>query len=296
MTEDKISVLVSVYNKGSFLDECIASVVKQTYKNWELILVDDGSTDNSLAVAQKWVDRDARIRLVQQDHKGPCAARNRAIELAEGQYYFFLDADDFLNDTCLDRLARAVQEEDADVAAANYYDLNNGVFYFHLENKEYYQKKFTIRDWFTKMPNNGANGFDVVFVSLCGKLFSKKLFTDLLMPEDELIDDAYTTWKLYLQANAIVYCNFEGYCYRANPESLSHTVKQFSVDDVEEQFAMLAMIGFPLTEIERSYSYQLYRIRRQALNSGNYQAYKDACLKLKIIHKYQKEKELLFSK
>lgn len=287
MNEDKISVLITVYNKGQYLDQCIDSVVKQNYQNWELILVDDGSTDNSLAIAQKWLDKDTRIRLVQQDHQGACAARNRVIELARGDYYFFLDADDFLNKDCLSKLHQAIKEEKVDVAAANYYILRDGWFYFHLVRKEYYQKKFSIKDWFSKMPNHTENGNDLVFVCLWGKLFSKKLFTNLLIPKDKKIDDAYTTWKLYLQANAIVYCNFEGYCYRTNESSLINTVKKFTVEDVEEQFAMLAMIGFPLTEIKNSYSYQLNKVRNDALKNGDYGAYKDACLKLSLIKKYR---------
>lgn len=288
MNEDKISVLVSVYNEGQYLNQCIDSVVKQDYQNWELILVDDGSTDNSLAIAQKWVEKDSRIRLVQQEHKGLCAARNRGIELAQGDYYFFLDADDFLTKDCLARLLQAVSDNQAEVAATNYYTLQDGWFYFHLNPKNYFTKTYTVKNWFKDMPNHGENRYDLVFVCLWGKLFKQDLFNNLVVPEDKKIDDAYTTWKLYLQANKIVYCNFAGYCYRTSNNSMNKTVKQFAVDDVEEQFAMLAMLDFPLTEIKNSYLYQLNRAQNEALKNGQYDIYKDLTLKLNIINKYRK--------
>ncbi len=93
----KISVIVPVYNAEEYLKKCIISVVRQTYGNWELILVDDGSSDGSLDIATQAAEKDARIRVIHQKNAGPGAARNRGIKEASGDYVVFLDSDDYID-------------------------------------------------------------------------------------------------------------------------------------------------------------------------------------------------------
>lgn len=121
-----------------------------------------------------------------------------------------------------------------------------------------------------------------------GETVQKSLFKNFIVPEDKLIDDGYSTWRLYLMANSIVYCNFNGYCYRQTENSMSSKIKKFDVDDIEEKYAMLATIGFPLNEIKRSYLYELNNIKTEALACGDYSAYQQVRYKLDIINKYSK--------
>ncbi len=93
----KISVIVPVYNAEEYLKNCIMSVVRQTYDNWELILVDDGSSDGSLSIADLAAEKDERIRVIHQKNAGPGAARNRGIKEALGDYVVFLDSDDYID-------------------------------------------------------------------------------------------------------------------------------------------------------------------------------------------------------
>ncbi|GFI43477.1 putative glycosyltransferase EpsH [Lachnospiraceae bacterium] len=93
----KISVIVPVYNAEEYLKNCIMSVVRQTYGNWELILVDDGSSDGSLSIADLAAEKDERIRVIHQKNAGPGAARNRGIKEASGDYVVFLDSDDYID-------------------------------------------------------------------------------------------------------------------------------------------------------------------------------------------------------
>lgn len=93
----KISVIVPVYNTEEYLKNCIMSVVRQTYDNWELILVDDGSSDGSLSIADLAAEKDERIRVIHQKNAGPGAARNRGIKEALGDYVVFLDSDDYID-------------------------------------------------------------------------------------------------------------------------------------------------------------------------------------------------------
>ena len=92
---DLISIVVPVYNKEEYLEECIKSVLQQTYKNFQLILVDDGSKDNSLSICNKYAKTDNRIKVIHQENQGVSVARNRGLLASDGRYLLFLDADDF---------------------------------------------------------------------------------------------------------------------------------------------------------------------------------------------------------
>lgn len=119
--EKKISVIVPIYNTGEFIYDCVQSVLNQTYKYFELILIDDGSQDNSKYICEKMCASDSRIRFIQQDHKGVSAARNAGIEAAEGKYIFFLDSDDFIHPQILEFLYKLQEKNHTVIATAGFY-------------------------------------------------------------------------------------------------------------------------------------------------------------------------------
>ena len=92
-----ISIVIPVYNAESYLDECVSSVISQTYQDWECILVDDGSTDGSADICDKWCAKDCRISVIHQENRGVLTARNQGIEKAKGDYITFIDSDDWVN-------------------------------------------------------------------------------------------------------------------------------------------------------------------------------------------------------
>lgn len=113
---EKITVVISVYNDEKFIAKSIESVRAQTYKNWELILVDDGSTDRSGEICDEYVREDERIRVIHQENRGYSGARNAGLDVAEGTYITFLDSDDFLEPDGLESLYKGIIEENADYA------------------------------------------------------------------------------------------------------------------------------------------------------------------------------------
>lgn len=102
-----LSIVIPVYNVSSYIDVCVESVVKQSYVDWECILVDDGSTDGSAEKCDAWATREIRIRVEHQSNMGVSAARNRGIELARGEYLVFIDSDDWVSETYLQELVDA---------------------------------------------------------------------------------------------------------------------------------------------------------------------------------------------
>ena len=110
-----ISVIVPVYNAEKFLNRCIDSILEQTYTNFELILVDDGSTDHSLDILKKYVEQDERVSLICQQNKGVSGARNTGLQAAKGEYFLYIDADDWVEKDMIEKLIFIGQRENADI-------------------------------------------------------------------------------------------------------------------------------------------------------------------------------------
>lgn len=115
-----ISVIVPIYNTDKYLDTCLSSIVNQTYKNLEIILVDDGSTDNSLAIAARYKENDSRIKLISQKNSGVAAARNNGVSQATGSYVIHADSDDQLPESAIGALCDCATKSDADMVIADY--------------------------------------------------------------------------------------------------------------------------------------------------------------------------------
>lgn len=131
----KVSIIVPVYNAKRYLDECIKSVLRQTYAEWELLLIDDGSTDGSAEICDRYANADKRIKVVHQKNTGASVARNTALDYAKGEYVIFLDADDFwASDDCLETLVNEAVLHDADIVRGEYIAVDEaGGFLFEKE-------------------------------------------------------------------------------------------------------------------------------------------------------------------
>ena len=125
-----VSVVIPMYNAEKFIDKCIIHLVHQTYKNLEIIIVDDGSTDNSVDVCKKWQKQDKRIKIVSQENAGPSVASNTGLDVAQGQWIHFHDHDDFVNLDYFEKMMNVAQLTDADILCGevNQPDYNFPVF------------------------------------------------------------------------------------------------------------------------------------------------------------------------
>ena len=112
MTEKKVSVIIPIYNAAQYLHKCLKSVISQTYKNLDIILIDDGSSDDSYSIAKEYQEKDSRIRLFTQTNIGLISTRKRGIELAEGEIVGFVDSDDWIEPIMYERLVQCMEEND----------------------------------------------------------------------------------------------------------------------------------------------------------------------------------------
>ena len=114
-----VSVIIPVYNRQGYIEECVRSVFAQSHQNIEILLVDDGSTDQSVSICEGLAREDARVRLVESAHGGVSAARNKGLDLAQGEYVFFLDSDDVIHPRLIEALADGLSSSGAAMAGSH---------------------------------------------------------------------------------------------------------------------------------------------------------------------------------
>lgn len=287
--EDQISVIVSVYNTEQYLAQCIQSILKQTYQNLELILVDDGSTDRSLAICTHYQELDSRVRVFHQSNQGVSKARNYGMDVAAGNFITFVDSDDYVMPNYLEELFEALKSTGSQIAISDFqYYKGNGHLLVHMPEHKVSQHIFTPREWFDFAYTNRDDFFQLIYTVLWGKLFQREVLKQIFCPEDTQIDDEFTTWKTYLQTSKIVYLDDEDYIYRLNQERLSHCKNQEDIRplrSLEEEITFLHILCYDPRILEKIYIKLLKRCRKAYLNAGMYHEYQDVDFKLRMIAK-----------
>ena len=119
MIKDCISIIIPIFNAEKYLEKCLISVIQQTYVNLEIILINDGSTDNSLNICQQIQQQDKRIRIINQENKGASIARLKGIKQAKGKYLSFVDSDDLIEPDYIEQLVTAIEKHQTAIAACN---------------------------------------------------------------------------------------------------------------------------------------------------------------------------------
>lgn len=214
-----ISVIIPVYNVAPYLPECLDSVIGQTYTDLEIIIVNDGSTDESGAICNSYAQKDHRIRVIHQQNQGLSAARNAGIDAAHGEYISFLDSDDYMMPDLLEHLLNLCLEYGADMSACSFDIL--------LESGKRIPRKGIS---FASMPEV-YTGYEKMhaYVSLnkisttayC-KLYDRTLFREIRFPVGRLHEDVFTTCQLVHAAKKIVISGKIGCIYRMRADSITH--------------------------------------------------------------------------
>ena len=235
MEQELISVIVPIYNTELYLKRCLDSIIKQTYKNLEIILVDDGSTDNSLKICNEYKAKDKRIKVYHKKNEGLSSTRNYGMKKACGNYLFFIDSDDFMSLDIIEFLYNSLKENQADIVTCKHHDvLNNQIIEEISINNSYlcnneqalakllYQKDCSTNTW--------------------AKLYKKELFNNILFPEKIICEDLATTYLLFSKANKVVINTSKKYYY----------VKRYN-SIINSKFDISRMIGLKIVEEETKF-------------------------------------------
>lgn len=204
---DLISIVVPVYNVESYLEKCIDSILNQSYSNFELILVNDGSTDNSGKICSDFEKKDSRIKVINKDNGGLSDARNYGIDIASGRYITFIDSDDFVEVDYIFYLYNLLKKYGTKISICAYNILLENGEKINL-GKGFDETLMSKEDSFKRMLNE--EGFSV---SAWAKMYDLELFTGVRYPFGKLCEDNGTTYKLIDKVDKVAYGNIPKYNY-----------------------------------------------------------------------------------
>lgn len=201
----KISVIVAAYNVEKYIEECLLSILNQTYTNIELIVVNDGSTDNTKSILEQYALMYKNITVIHKKNGGLSSARNVGIEIATGEYLSFIDGDDYIKEDMYETLINLIESYQCDIAICGVirkYE-NNEIFsdtgkILLMDKNEALKKLIESR---------------VIHDYAVNKIYKKSLFKEIKYPEGKIYEDVFTTYKTFSQCSNIVYIDTPKYYY-----------------------------------------------------------------------------------
>ena len=241
---DLISIILPIYNGEQYLRDCLESILKQKYHNFEVILVNDGSIDSSEAICRQYVNRDDRFRYVQKEHGGASSARNYGLELVKGEYVTFIDADDWVEENYLELLHQSLKENNADISVSTYkkFDVDTNLFYLHAFQINESNQVFTQKELVEKLPQ--LERITESFEIIGGKLVKKSLLLGIRFNERTQLSENMEFWfKLYLLSNRIAFVNKEIYNFRLQDSEARklYNAKNY-VDDIRVRMDRIPLL------------------------------------------------------
>lgn len=236
MTGELISVIVPVYNVEKYLERSVNSLLAQTYTEFEIILVDDGSTDSGGALCDSIKERDGRIRVLHKKNGGLSSARNAGLKVAEGKYVAFVDSDDVVSPDYLLKLYSAMTAVGADMAMCGKAVFKGDEDIIPEKSTLIDVKEITYRDYMRDVFTNHDT-----YIPTWNKLYKKFLFDGIKFPEGKLHEDTFTTYLCVKASNKVAVISDKLYYYFYNEEGIAHS--RFSArrfDDVEAHLNIFA--------------------------------------------------------
>jgi glycosyltransferase involved in cell wall biosynthesis len=205
--EKIISVIVPVYNVEQYLSKCLDSILGQTFSDFELILVNDGSSDLSGKLCEKYAETDNRIKVIHQKNGGLSKARNSGIDVASGNYLAFIDSDDWVNENMLMEMYQQAKQNNADIVIAGHYivELDGTIEICNRLNKQRLLSRLEATSLI--LADDEINSF------AWDKMYKKELFEGIRYPENRVFEDTATTYKLFNKANVFVQMDRAYYYY-----------------------------------------------------------------------------------
>lgn len=300
----KLTIIIPVYQVKPYLDRCLNSVLAQSFKDFDVILVDDGSTDGSQDICDKYAQQYNNIQVIHKSNGGLSSARNTGIEAATSKYIMFIDSDDMIHsktaeiqisllehnnaDACICSLQRFTNENDIDILGNS--NLKNVSVITGLEAEEQFFNK-----------KNTAN-----FVSACGKVFKRELFNNISFPEGRLFEDEFTTYRIYYKCSKIIVLDDTLYYYYVNENGITQNLnldKRFDEYDAQEERInffknnnCIKLYHLSLLEFLHTAQWDLVTCQKQ---KGHFDSKKGANLQrqyTELFYKSKQEKLISFSK
>lgn len=220
-----ISVVVPVYKVEEYLDECVSSIVNQTYKNLEIILVDDGSPDKCPQMCDKWAAKDSRVKVIHQENKGVAEARKNGILSASGEYVCCVDSDDFIDLKTTESVLKVFEENNVEIVVFDSVSFGEA------------SSKSTV---YPKMPEGVLDNKTALKILVkgdipnyfCNKMYKRRVFEGVDFVENRLWEDMGAMYQVFLNAENIYFLPEFFYHYRMRADSTIHSITDKALEDI----------------------------------------------------------------
>ncbi len=228
-----VSIIIPVYNVEKYLDKCIESVTNQTLEDIEIILINDGSGDNSPKLCDKWAKKDSRVKVIHQENCGVSVARNIGIKIATSKYIAFIDSDDYISNKYIEKLFNEAQDSFADVVVCNFNRVTEKGDVLNTDQCRVSKGVFNgieICEMFSSIP--------VTFISPCFKLYKKDLFIDVKYPIGKINEDEAVAHRLIFPCEKVVIVEDVLYFYvnHDNSKNISSNINEYNFTDSIDAF------------------------------------------------------------
>lgn len=239
MKNDLISVIVPVYNVEKYIEKSVNSIIKQKYKNIEILLIDDGSTDNSGIICDELEKIDSRIRTFHKENGGLSDARNYGLSKCKGKFVCFVDSDDCIDCEMIEVLYNLINSEKADIAVCEFKIVYDGDGEIYSQDENTIIKVYDSKEALIELVNL-KSGFAP---NVCNKLFKKALFTsDCLFPKGKLYEDMIVTSRVIGKSSKVAYINKKLYYYYQRGTSITNVYNDKELDHIKMSMEMLNYI------------------------------------------------------
>lgn len=268
--KDLISIIVPIYNVSPYLRLCLESIEKQTYPHFEVLLINDGSRDNSKDICLEFAERDNRFKYIEQQNAGLSAARNTGILNSKGEFLTFIDGDDLIESNYLEELYHTSLKNDSEIVVGSFKEFNEEDNNYYIHVFDYREEHYKHRELIENIAQIERRGIE--FETSWGTLFHRRLFENVLFPVGKKIEDTRTNYKLYMESCKTSYIHKDLYISRIRKGSLINTVTENLLTDVLEalleRIALLSLSGIDITEEKEMLKIRLNIRSQQALDAG----------------------------
>lgn len=228
MKKQLISVIVPIYNVEAYLEKCIDSIIKQSYNELEIILIDDGSIDRCGEICDNYKEKDERIIVVHKENDGLSSARNKGLDIAKGELISFVDSDDYLEPNMFEELIKNMKKYNSDISICNYFYVKNGSK--RIINNIFYKNDFVIsgKDKYYYL----FNEYNCLSIYAWNKLYKKELFDNIRFPEGKIFEYSNIICELLDKSNKLSYTSKPLYNYVYRNNSIGNSFSQNYFDKI----------------------------------------------------------------
>ena len=242
-----ISVIVPVYNVEQYIQKCIESLIAQTFGSFEVLIVDDGSEDNSIKIAENTFNGNRQFTVYKKENGGLSDARNFGIEKAQGLYLAFLDSDDFYDIYFLEKMYQKIISDNVDIVICDYQLVDEKYKYIQTKEVKIYQSLNGEKAFLNNIKAEGINS------GVWNKLYKKTLFDDIRYPVGIYYEDHATTYKLLLASSKISFVPEVLFYYVQREGSITNSINKKNIDD---RFFVLKSMKEYLIQNNKYYNYK----------------------------------------